>query len=299
MIKKVASVVVAGLLAGCTNPSVETKQFAETVNPDYDGDGVVRVLAIGNSFSICLQSYWPKIADAYGTKLDLCTLYIGGCSLETHAKNIEKLQTDPSYKPYRVNRTNCMKKYPRTMLNIPAALQLEAWDVVTIQQASHESWREESFHPWVDQVIETIRKYAPQAEIRIQETWSYSTRDKRIYSEETGGAGKWGFDQTGMYERLHANYAALGKQYGFSIIPVGTTVQRFRSMLPLSKENEADDVVGSDGDTIHLNAWGEYLQALVWQKAFFGSDPMRCTYAPPLFKKTPDRLFFIREVVAK
>ena len=262
--------------------------------PDRDGDGVVRVLAIGNSFSICLQEYWPKIAASFGSQLDLATLYIGGCSLETHAQNIAKGKEDPAYKPYRFDRTEQMKKHPKSQINIAEALKLAKWDVVTIQQASHESWRPESFHPWADQVVETVRALAPQAEIRIQETWSYSNRDDRIFNAKTQGAGSWGFDQAGMYERLSANYAALAKQYGFSVIPVGTAVQKYRRTWPLAKGNVTKDVVGVEGDSIHLNVWGVYLQALVWQRELFGSDPRECTYAPPTLCQDPARLAFIR-----
>ena len=267
--------------------------------PDKDGDGVVRVLAIGNSFSICLQEYWPKIAASFGDNLDLGTLYIGGCSLETHAQNIAKGREDPGFRPYQFNRTEMLKRHPKAKINIAEALKSAKWDVVTIQQASHESWRAESYHPWADEVIKTVRALAPQAEIRIQETWSYSNRDDRIFDAKTGGAGSWGFDQAGMFGRLEANYAALGKQYGLSVIPVGTAVQKYRRAWPLAKDDVKKDVVGVEGDPIHLNVWGVYLQALVWQRELFGSDPRECTYAPPTLCRDPARLQFIRECVAK
>ena len=45
----------------------------------------VKVLTIGNSFSICLLKQLPQCAASMpDCKLDLCSLFIGGCSLERH-----------------------------------------------------------------------------------------------------------------------------------------------------------------------------------------------------------------------
>ena len=51
-------------------------------------------------------------------------------------------------------------------------------------------------------LVEKIRKYAPQAKIVIQQTWSYCNAEARICNQETKGPGTWGIDQTGMYELL-------------------------------------------------------------------------------------------------
>ena len=53
----------------------------------------MKVLMIGNSFSICVGKNLPQIVKA-GKKhqLVLTSAYIGGCSLETHAKNLKQIQ---------------------------------------------------------------------------------------------------------------------------------------------------------------------------------------------------------------
>ena len=40
----------------------------------------LKVLMIGNSFSICLLEQFPQVAKSMDLGLDLCSLYIGGCS---------------------------------------------------------------------------------------------------------------------------------------------------------------------------------------------------------------------------
>lgn len=292
---KVKTLVVAALVCACACAN-EVKQL--------------KVLMIGNSFSICLLHEMPTVAKEMGLKLDLCSLYIGGCSLERHWQNVCKPETNPydiawnyggvkndpsaavacaAVASERKNRkTGKMEKY--TGANIPAALKADKWDVVTIQQASHFSWVPESYHPFGDNLVKTIRELAPQAKIVVQETWSYTPWDKRL-------AG-WKLDPNGMYAKLHEAYAAFAKPYGFDVIPVGTAVQAWRRELPVkyTENSFGGDVCGSakftnengtwvpHGDVFHFNADGHYLQALVWTAKLFNADVTKCPYAPARLK---------------
>jgi len=252
----------------------------------------IKVLSIGNSFSIGMHAALPPVAKSFGRRVDICTMYIGGCSLERHCKNL----AEPETTPYQINwtwggqrsnpdvpfagalsevvdaKTGKVKK----MSNIPQMLRAEKWDVVTIQQASHESWKGETYYPFGDELVKAIRDGAPQARIVVQETWSYVSFCPRF--------AKWGIDQTEMYDRLHKCYGDFAAKYGFDVIPVGTAVQLYRRRLPV---RSTDTDVGGDpvgkspkGDSIHMNADGEYLQSLVWAGTLLGVDVEKCTYAP-------------------
>ena len=50
---------------------------------------MMKVLAIGNSFSQDATHYLHKIAASDGVEMKVVNLYIGGCSLEQHWKNIQ------------------------------------------------------------------------------------------------------------------------------------------------------------------------------------------------------------------
>ena len=254
---------------------------------------------IGNSFSICVLKYMPSVAAELGCDLDLASLYIGGCPLMRHAANIAA-GGYPDHRPYLVT-WNYASLQDQTAVpfasllggekgdhgNIPQLLAADKWDVVTIQQASHESWKPDTYHPWADMVISAIRKHAPQAKIVVQQTWSYCNADARICNQETKGPGTWGIDQLGMYERLTANYSKFAAENGFDIIPTGKAVQLYRARRPVTKV--AEDVVGNFGkdengveyaDTIHLNRDGEYLQACVWTAKLFGADVTKRATVP-------------------
>ena len=50
----------------------------------------MKILSIGNSFSQDAHRWLYKLAKLNGIELETANLYIGGCSLETHFKNLEE-----------------------------------------------------------------------------------------------------------------------------------------------------------------------------------------------------------------
>ena len=224
----------------------------------------LKVLMIGNSFSVCNLREMPQVAESMGKKLDLASLMIGGCSLERHWRNVEVAATNATFKPYRFNRITegkRVKEKGSANVNIPDALVMDKWDVVTIQQASHFSWDAATYYPWGDNLEAKIRELAPQAKIVVQETWSYPPWDKRL--------GKFGFDQAEMYARLHDAYAAFAKKHGLDVIPVGKAAEFVPDRNSLFTKPD-----------FHFNNTGVYLQGLVWTAKLFGVDVRKCDYRP-------------------
>ena len=243
----------------------------------------LKVLTIGNSFSVQMVSAMPPVARDMGLELDICSLYIGGCTLERHWKNV----CNPTNKPYKVTRNTLGTAAKACKGNIPDMLKADTWDVVTIQQASHFSWQPDTFRPFADNLVKTIRELAPQAQIVVQETWSYTPWDGRLRT--------WGIDQNEMYAKLHAAYGDYAAANGFMMIPVGTAVQNYRKDLPVkyTENSFGGDPCGSakfeqgkdgkwvpKGDFSHLNREGQYLQALTWAATLFGVDAAQCPYRP-------------------
>jgi len=244
----------------------------------------LKVLMIGNSFSICALDEMPSVAQAMGLELELGSLYIGGCSLERHWKNVQA-SANPTNRPYRYDLSVNGKRLKKEMRNIPEALSAAKWDVVTVQQASHFSWKPETYEPFFANLLAEIRKRAPQAEVVWQETWSYTPWDLRLKS--------WGFDPDAMYAKLHAAYCGIARRYGQRVIPMGTAVQLYRARLPVAYtanslggdvcgkidfSQQADGTWKAKGDMSHLNRAGNYLQGLVWTATLFNVDVTTCPY---------------------
>ena len=59
----------------------------------------LKVLAIGNSFSLSVLQCLPKIVEDSGKhKLKFATTYIGGCPIERHLANLDMEKTKPNVK---------------------------------------------------------------------------------------------------------------------------------------------------------------------------------------------------------
>ena len=282
-------------------------------------EGPVKVLMIGNSFTASVLRETPNLAKAEGLKLDIVQCGIGGCPLEKHWANVEKAG-DANFKPYAVDSRffSSAHTFPKRA-NVTEMLVAEEWDIVTIQQASAKSPFYDTYQPYADKLIAKIRELAPQAEIVIQETWSYSP----LHGGRLPG-GKLSSKE--MYESLKKAYAQLAAKHGFRTIPTGDAVQLFRERLPVEfgtiptraeiaalKPPKAldlhGDVVGrsswSQGrkgkqkdweevklrnDFAHLNSRGHYLQACVWLGFLFGVDPTTFNYRPESLSEADAKL---------
>ena len=276
----------------------------------------LKVLMIGNSFSVCVLKDMPSVAADLGLELDLCSLYIGGCTLERHMINVRA----PGTSPYKVtwSYVDASKDGPpfKSALawdektkdwrsNITRMLTADCWNVVTIQQASHKSWRPESYEPFGSELLAVIRRLAPQARIYVQETWSYTPWDTRFK--------EWGIDQGQMDESIESAYAAFAERHGIKRIRMGNAVRRYRRELPVrygEKSNE-DDVCGVGdfalrdgmwrpvGDVFHLNARGEYLQALVWTAQLFDVDVSKSKYLPHAMSGRSEAADLMRHIASE
>ena len=251
----------------------------------------LKILMIGNSFSQSVLTYLPKIAAAApDCKLKLGQAMIGGCTFEYHCKVFRRAEQDPTYRPYWTNLKLDPKQPKNHQANLKELLTADQWNIVTIQQGSHQSWKAETFGADADELIGIVRKYAPQAEIVVHQTWAYRSDDPRIAPKNP----TWKISQKEMYNRLTANYTQLAKRYHFRIIPVGFAIELSREKTPVKFRqydpaildtlhfpdlpNQAGDVVGNmhwrksvktgdmeiRRDTFHLNCRGKYLQACTW-----------------------------------
>ena len=93
----------------------------------------------------------------------------------------------------------------------------DAWDFVTIQQASHFSTKWESYEPYLEKIAECVKLYAPQAKLIVHQTWQY---DEAILA-----ARKTANSPEEMLSSLREAYA-LAAEYvsAQGIIPSGETV---------------------------------------------------------------------------
>ncbi len=236
----------------------------------------LNVLTVGNSFSICLERYFPDVVRSVpGCDVHLETIYIGGCSLERHWNNIATEEVDPEKRHFK--EFTYRQKF-----------ESRDWNVVSIQQSSPLSWKPESFFPFAQDLTNYIRKYAPNAEVVIQQTWAYRPDEKRLE--------KWGIDQKTMFEKLTDAYSQAADRLALRVVPMGLAVQKARETQ--AQPETADQATSFCGpDAYHLNRRGEYLQACVWFAILFDRPATDVTLVPDGF--SPEDAKFLREAAQK
>lgn len=276
----------------------------------------LKVLAIGNSFSICVGKFLPQVVASTGIhSLELTNCYIGGCTFVRHHKQLLEAEKNPKHKPYRINIWKSSGEARVFRGSVNEMLKNNKYDIVTIQQGSSESWDFKFYEPYAGELISYIKKYQPRAEIVIQQTWSYRY--------DTARMKKWKLDQKSMYEALNNAYRQLAEKYHFRVIPMGDAVQLFRERTPIkftakpiagykkpAVPDHSGEVVGKymwrknaqtakdflRTDFTHLNSDGEYMQALVWFAVLFNDSIDKVRFVPE--KMTPELNTLLRSCAA-
>jgi hypothetical protein len=224
----------------------------------------VKILAIGNSFSQDATHYLHPLAKAAGIDTKVVNLYIGGCSLARHCENIEQ-----DSKLYLYERDG---KATEQYVSIKHALTEEEWDFVITQQASHDSGMQETYYPFVINLFDYVRKYAPKAEFLLQQTWAYeidSTHNCFIH---------YNHNQQEMYERLCSAYEAAADKLGVRVIPCGDVVQKVRKKEPFVYEKGGMSLCR---DGFHMTyLYGRYLLAATWYEVLFNKSILENSYMP-------------------
>lgn len=215
----------------------------------------LNVLAIGNSFSQDATRYLHRIARADGFSLQVVNLYIGGCTLERHFRN--SLSEADAYL-LEVNGEHV--GFP---VSLKAALLNRKWDVVTLQQASHESIDYKNYQPYLNELSAYIKKYAPTAKQVMHQTWAYAQD-----TEKLGGLGY--ADQGDMYQDLLAAYQKAATDINAdALIPSGTL---FQNLLQNGVEK-----LHRDGFHATMGP-GRYALGLLWYRILSGKDVTKNTF---------------------
>ena len=126
----------------------------------------LKILSIGNSFSQDAQRYLYGIARAGGVDMKTVNLYIGGCSLERHYRNMLSEEKAYAFEINGISDTGIQ-------ISLKDALLSDSWDFITIQQQSLQSCNYETFVPYLDALVSYVRKCSPKAKLIMIRTWGY------------------------------------------------------------------------------------------------------------------------------
>ena len=226
---KILSLTLVGALAlgiSCAptgNSTNDSSSSAVEYTPHWNDDGILKILAIGNSFSEDAMEYLYQIATAAGVEnIELGHLYIGGCSLETHLKNITYDLPEYLYSTknnddvWRTSRYNKASK----------AFSENDWDFVTIQQNSNNSGVVSTYGD-VAPLIDVIESQCTNEHVAFawHMTWAYQ-QDSTHKAFPT-----YNNNQTTMYNAIigAVQEKIVSNNRIVKIIPSGTAIQNART----------------------------------------------------------------------
>ena len=240
-------------------------QFVDAQGTSPKDDDIIKVLAIGNSFSEdAIENYLFDISQSAGKKIVIGNLYIGGAPLELHLKNAHNNLNAYSFRKITLDGT----KKTLEKVSIEQAIESDNWDYISLQQAS-------SFSGQYNIVMESLTDlwtyiYAhmnPDTKLVYHQTWAYQQDSKHE------GFKNYGNDQLAMYDSIMAVTAKIDKSQDFAfIIPSGTAIQNGRS-------SSIGDHFTRDGYHLNLD-YGRFTAALTWYAKLFDLDPRKNDFKP-------------------
>ncbi len=234
----------------------------------------LRVLAIGNSFSVdALEQEMVSVAHLAGQEMIIGNLYIGGCSIDTHYRNL----TDslPAYS-YRKFGTSIAGVDTVDNCRLHQALLDEPWDVITFQQASHFSGQYDTYANLPALIAGVRAIVGDNPRFFWHQTWAYSPNSTH------SAFPNYGSDQMQMFDAILATLRRVlaDNSQLVGVIPSGTAIQCARTTS-----------LGSDltRDGYHLSyEMGRYIASCTWYGALFNRPTSTITYTPPTAAYTPD-----------
>ena len=222
----------------------------------------ISVLMIGNSFSVDAARYTHQLSLGSDVEIELGVLYVGGCSLKRH---VEFIQEGSSPYEWFVNSESTGK-----YISLKDALMMKKWDYITLQQVSVYSGIQDTFYPYIKQLMDYVREYQKDATFVLHKTWPYEN------GFQNGNFLNYNRDREMMYKCINKAYAYVSKDLKIDlIIRSGDAIE-----MVIEKYGEQ-----FHKDGFHLNETGRYIAGLCFVHTFNQNQPIQDLFVPDFLTK--------------
>lgn len=224
------------------------------------------ILFLANSFADDTIQYMPEIAKEVGYDLDMYNLYIGGCDINRHIKNILNNEKAYELRIYNPKTQLWETKYDVSSNEFIAS---QRWDYIVLQQSSYFS----GLPHGLDNIEELVRLIKGLANEDVKfiwnMTWSYPHySDLEVFAKEYRSDPKY------MYQSIVDNveeYIVPNSDF-VKIIPNGTALGNVREYVE-------DRLLYRDG--FHLSyQFGRFLAGLTAIAAITEKDISKVKFHP-------------------
>lgn len=190
----------------------------------------LKILAIGNSFTINAATYLPWLVDGLNAdSVCIARLTQSGCSLSMHWDN--HVDDKPNYDFYYSDGGGWTLSGIKT---IDAALMALNWDIIVIQQQSGLSGVFSSYYP-LPALVALFRQTNPNAKIAWHYTWPYREGTNH------GDFARYNENPQKMYEAILDAGDKASEDLDIKI-PSATLIWEMRQQYP-----EVEDKFSEDG----------------------------------------------------
>ena len=209
---------------------------------------MVKILCIGNSFSQDASRYVWGIARADGEAVKIVNLYIGGCDLSRHYRNMMSENRAYDFEINGMIKTGIH-------VSLKEALLMDNWDYVTLQQQSLQGADYETYQPYLNALADYVRTMCPKAKLMMFETWGYENGSEKLASTPFATHADMYHALKEAYEKSASAIDAEG------IIPGGHAILHAveQGGLPIYR------------DSFHMSkGFGRYLLGLIFYGTMIG-----------------------------
>ncbi len=227
--------------------------------------GILRILAIGNSFSEdAIESYLFELAKVENKQIIIGNMYIGGASIELHVNNAKNDKAAYSYRKIGLDGIKVTTKN----ISIAQALADESWDYISLQQASPFSGQYEVIMKDLPNLIGYVQQLKPaHTKLVYHSTWAYQQDSNHK------GFANYNNDQLQMYHQIVEVSRTLSKNKAFEFVaPAGTAIQNMRT-------SSIGDHLTRDGYHLELH-YGRFAAACTWFEKLYGKDVRKNSFKP-------------------
>lgn len=250
---------VVATVYSCSNENVDVIREYDETNTPYltnhplpKNPNTLRVLAIGNSYTIDGTAYLPEILDGLGIDNNCYGVYAlvaASASLQYWDEVLHHNE------PVKLIRRAGMLNMDVLSGSMEEVLS-QPWDIIVFQQVSYLSMSYDSFYPHLHHLIDAVKRYCTNENVTLAWHMTHSYASTYVRGNGVPSFTRW--QSIANATRTMVRFDGIDV-----IIPMGTAIENARHS---ALQNDTE--LTRDGTHLAFGV-GRYIAACAWVEALF------------------------------